>query len=65
MTTDTRPPEALLRKLPEDVLIKEPQDPDRFQTIYFLSTYAARNHAREYKDMASVFNNTFYTASLL
>lgn len=30
MASDTRPPEALLRKLPEDVLYKEFQDPDPF-----------------------------------
>ena len=42
MTADTRPPEALLRKLPEDVIVKEFQDPDPFQTIYFPSAYAAK-----------------------
>jgi hypothetical protein len=48
MTTDARPPEALLRKLPEDVVVKAFQDPDPFQTIYFPSIYAAKVAISEY-----------------
>jgi hypothetical protein len=42
MDADARPPEGLLRKLPEDVVFNEFQDPDPFQTKYFPSVYSAK-----------------------
>ncbi len=42
MNADNRPPEALLRKLPKDVVFNEFQDPDPFQTKYFPSVYSAK-----------------------
>lgn len=48
MTVDARPPEALLRKLPKDVVIKKFQDPDPFHTIFFPSAYAAKIAISEY-----------------
>jgi hypothetical protein len=53
MAADDRPPEALLHKLPDDVVVrvhpvKEFQEPDPFQTIFFPSVYPAKVAISEY-----------------
>ena len=42
MNLDRRPSEALLCKIPENIVLKTFQDPDPFQTKYFPSVYAAK-----------------------
>jgi len=42
LTDDSRPPEALLRKLPKDTIINEFQDPDPFQEFIFPNVIAAK-----------------------
>jgi hypothetical protein len=42
LTDDTRPPESLLRKLPEDVIINEFNEPDPFHEKYYPNILSAK-----------------------